>query len=390
MHVSERLLQFYAEHSSSKRTALQTKIQHALSEPTSLIDSFEQLTGERNSELSTEVHTAESFTTWIQEGKKDSAFLLYYVSLLERIDTVLATESQDAIETTETDVPPPPIEKVVTPADTPKRRYTPEAEIPSRAERAKYQRAIEPARPRKRRGGLLAVLALLLLLGGGGYVAYPYVLDLLESREEANEPKTEQPAPEPVAETPAVESVWLTTKNVDLVSAPNSSSVTYIGDIGDRYDIVGTEGEYVEVRLGDATAWAPTASTTAEWKSASLTDEVILSWVETNLNMTYTNPPETFVAYSESELYDAIGQPFGEERDALNLYAFYSGVFFVIQDETVHAIDWTNTGVSKESFMTLGEPTLETEDAVVYESETYSLRLFIGTNGSTRVRLTEI
>ncbi|MGY0207626.1 hypothetical protein ACW7FY_09080 [Bacillus subtilis] len=61
----------------------------------------------------------------------------------------------------------------------------------------------------------------------------------------------------------------------------------------------------------------------------------------------------------------------------------------MIQDDKVHAIDWTNTQTTREAFSPLGEAVLETDDAVVYESETYSLRLFEGTNGQTRVRLTE-
>ncbi|MGY0203927.1 hypothetical protein ACW7EJ_10410, partial [Acinetobacter soli] len=42
-------------------------------------------------------------------------------------------------------------------------------------------------------------------------------------------------------------------------------------------------------------------------------------------------------------LTETIGAPFGRETDALNAYAFYNGGFFVIQDDKVHAIDWTNT-----------------------------------------------
>ena len=61
-----------------------------------------------------------------------------------------------------------------------------------------------------------------------------------------------------------------------------------------------------------------------------------------------------------------------------------------MKNEQVEAIDWSNTDQTKETFLELGEPTYETEDGVVYESETYSLRLFVGENDSTRIRLTKL
>ena len=59
-------------------------------------------------------------------------------------------------------------------------------------------------------------------------------------------------------------------------------------------------------------------------------------------------------------------------------------------NEQVEAIDWSNTDQTKETFLELGEPTYETENGVVYESDTYSLRLFVGEDDSTRIRLTKL
>lgn len=409
MHVSERLLQLYADTNAATRTKLQDVIKQNLGDGKSLTVSFEELTGTTESSLPTEEKSAADFAAWIKDGKKDATFLPYYVSLLEMHNDVLNKETAvqqstpgDKTTVNETPVvektvvnPPEPtvIEtpKVEEKPSAPKQRYMPEAPVPSRAERAKYQRTIEPARPRRKSGKWIGVLFLLILLIGGGYIGYPYVMDLLEPKQEAKVvEETPKPDPEPVAQEPETNYVWLASKNVNLVSEPNGTTVTYIGDIGDRYEILKEQDEHVEVNLDGTTAWAPLDAVTTDWPTRDLTDSALLDWVNTNLNNDWLGESiPDFFAMNEAALTETIGAPYGRETDALNAYAFYNGGFFVIQQDKVHAIDWTNTQTTREVFSPLGEPVLETDDAMVYESETYSLRLFEGTNGQTRVRLTE-
>lgn len=409
MHVSERLLQLYADTNAATRTKLQDVIKQNLGDGKSLSKSFEELTGATQESLPTEEKSAADFAGWIKDGKKDAMFLPYYVSLLEMHENVLnqeATSTQStpvdkttvnetlAIEKTVVTVPEATVveaPKVKEKPSTPKQRYMPEAPVPSRTERAKYQRTIEPARPRRKSGKWIAVLFFLILLIGGGYFGYPYVLDLLEPKQEAKVvEETPKPDPEPVVQEPETNYVWLASKNVNLVSEPNGTTVTYIGDIGDRYEIVKEQDDHVEVNLDGMTAWAPLDAVTTDWPQRDLTDSALLDWVNTNLNNDWLGEAiPDFFAMNEAALTETIGAPYGRETDALNAYTFYNGGFFVIQQDKVHAIDWTNTQTTREAFSSLGEPVLATDDAVVYESETYSLRLFEGTNGQTRVRLTE-
>lgn len=409
MHVSERLLQLYADTSAATRTKLQTLIKQNLGDGKSLAVSFEELTGAANTTVSTAEKSATGFAAWIKDGKKDVTFLPYYVSLLEMHEAVLtkdATVPQPAlVDKTVVNETPTEDAPTVTPAEraaieTPKQdektpaakpRYTPEIPVPSRTERAKYQRTIEPARPRRKSGNWIGVLFFLILLIGGGYLGYPYVLDLLEPKQEAKVvEETPKPDPEPVVQEPETNYVWLASKNVNLVSEPNGTAVTYIGDIGDRYEILKEQDAHVAVNLDGTTAWAPLDAVTTDWPTRDLTDSALLDWVNTTLDNDWLDGAiPDFFAMNEDALTETIGAPYARETDALNAYAFYNGGFFVIQADRVHAIDWTNTETTRDTFNPLGEPVIETEDALVYESETYSIRLFEGTNGQTRVRLTE-
>lgn len=409
MHVSERLLQLYADTNAATRKKLQDTIKQNLGDGKSLSKSFEELTGTALESLPTEEKSATDFAAWIKDGKKDATFLPYYVSLLEMHEDVLNKEATipqstpvdkttvnetSVVEKTVVTVPEPIVvetQKVEEKPSTPKQRYMPEAPVPSRSERAKYQRTIEPAKPRRKSGKWIGVLFFLILLIGGGYFGYPYVLDLFEPKQEAKVvEETPKPDPEPIVQEPETNYIWLASKNVNLLSEPNGTTVTYIGDIGDRYEIVKEQDDHVEVNLDGTTAWAPLDAVTTDWPQRDLTDIALLDWVNTNLNNEWLGEAiPDFFAMNEAALTETIGAPYGRETDALNAYAFYNGGFFVIQQDKVHAIDWTNTQTTRDAFSSLGEPVLATDDAVVYESETYSLRLFEGTNGQTRVRLTE-
>lgn len=395
MHVSERLLQLYAELDASTRNTIQASIKQNLGDGKPLSVSYEELTGNTPTDLTTDEKSAADFTAWIKDGKKDTTFLPYYVALLENVGATVKRAVPE-IEQTPLVEDVPVCEDDTTASREPvvKQRYMPEAPVPSRAERAKYQHSIEPARPRKKSGAKwFGVLVLVGLLIGGGYIGYPYVSALFEPSEQAEEVAAPTEVAEPVAETPAVTEVWLTEKNVSLLSEPNGDNVTYIGDIGDRYDVLEERDDHLLLDLGidGMTAWAPVSPTTTEWGASTVSDDQVLAWIETGVDPTFIKTTvEEYLKFSETELYESLGQPYGRDEDALNDYVFYSGIFFVIQDEAVHAIDWTNTGTTKEEFKRLGTPTIETEDAIVYESPTYSIRMFIGSNGTARIRVTEI
>ena len=276
-----------------------------------------------------------------------------------------------------------------------KPRYVPESTIPSRTERMKSHREIKPARPRRKKGrGWLIGLVAIILLFVGGYAAYPTVKDLIQPSSTptvTEEPTT--PEPEPVAETKALEEVWIGVKNAPLLSEPDSEDVVYIADIGDRYDVIEERDDALLLDLGlnELNGWVSRDEVVTEWAAASISDADVLDWLSNSVDQTlFDESLEAYFGMDENELVGNVGVASGFDSDALHEYLVYPGLFFTMKNEQVEAIDWSNTDQTKESFLELGEPTYEAEDGVVYESESYSLRLFIGEDDATRVRLTKL
>lgn len=409
MHVSERLLQLYATLDRQTRDIVQQRIETNLADGKSLAASYHELTGETNDSLSAEEKSATDFLNWLKDGKKELDLLTYYVALLEKSEMLL---SEVVVPQTMEPSPQPitePIvsktmiseEKVESEAETPvdptptKPRYIPESTIPSRTERMKSHREIKPARPRRKKGrGWLIGLIAIILFSVGGYAAYPMVKDLIQPSSTPTvkeEPAT--PEPEPVAETKALEEVWIGVKNAPLVSAPDSEDVVYIADIGDRYDVIEERDDALLLDLGlnELTGWVPRDEVVTEWTAPSVSDADVLDWLSSSVNQTlFDESPETYFGMNENELVRNVGAASGFDSDALHEYLVYPGLFFTMKNEQVESIDWSNTDQTKETFLELGEPTYETEDGVVYESDTYSLRLFVGEDDSTRVRLTKL
>ena len=409
MHVSERLLQLYATLDRQTRDIVQQRIETNLADGKSLAASYHELTGETNDSLSAEEKSAIDFLNWLKEGKTDVDLLTYYVAVLEKSEMLL---SEVVVPQTMEPSPQPitePVvskamiseEKVESEAETPvdptptKPPYIPESTIPSRTERMKSYREIKPARPRRKKGrGWLIGLVAIILLSIGGYAAYPMVKDLIQPS--STPTVTEEPAtpePEPVAETKALEEVWIGVKNAPLVSEPDSEDVVYIADIGDRYDVIEERDDALLLDLGlnELTGWVPRDEVVTEWTAPSVSDADVLDWLSSSVNQTlFDESPETYFGMNENELVGNVGAASGFDSDALHEYLVYPGLFFTMKNKQVESIDWSNTDQTKETFLELGEPTYETEDGVVYESETYSLRLFVGEDDSTRVRLTKL
>lgn len=409
MHVSERLLQLYATLDRQTRDIVQQRIKTNLADGKSLAASYHELTGETNDSLSAEEKSATDFLNWLKEGKTDVDLLTYYVALLEKSEMLLSeVVVSQTMEPTPQLITEPVVsktmiseEKVESEAETPvdltptKPRYVPESTIPSRTERMKSHREIKPARPRRMKGrGWLIGLIAIVLLSVGGYAAYPMVKDLIQPS--STPTVTEEPAtpePEPVAETKAFEEVWIGVKNAPLVSEPDSEDVVYIADIGDRYDVIEERDDALLLDLGlnELTGWVPRDEVVTEWTAASVSDADVLDWLSSSVNQTlFDESPETYFGMNENELVGNVGAASGFDSDALHEYLVYPGLFFTMKNEQVESIDWSNTDQTKETFLELGEPTYETEDGIVYESDTYSLRLFVGEDDSTRVRLTKL
>ena len=412
MHVSERLLQLYATVDRQTRNIVQQRIETNLADGKSLAASYHELTGETNDSLSAEEKSATDFSNWLKEGKTDADLLTYYVALLEKskmlqFERVMPQTSEPTPQPIAEPVVSKPVmesspEETIEPkAETPinptptKPRYVPESTIPSRTERMKSHREIKPARPRRKksRGWLVGLIAI-ILLSVSGYVAYPMISDLFKPS--STPTVTEEPAtsePEPVAETKALEEVWIGVKNAPLVSEPDSEEVVYVADIGDRYDVIEERDDSLLLDLGmnELTGWVLRDEVVTEWTAASIDDAEVLDWLSTSVNQTlFDESPDAYFGMDENELVGNVGAASGFDSDALHEYLVYPGLFFTMKNEQVEAIDWSNTDQTKETFLELGEPTYETEDGVVYESDTYSLRLFVGEDDSTRVRLTNL
>ncbi|WP_074036100.1 hypothetical protein [Exiguobacterium sp. AT1b] len=412
MHVSERLLQLYATLDRQTRDIVQQRIEENLTDGKSLAASYHELTGETNDSLSDEETSATDFSNWLKEGKTDVDLLTYYVALLEKSEMLHseviipqsveptpqpiaeAVVSKQVMEPSPEETMEPETEIPIDPTPT-KPRYVPESTIPSRTERMKSHREIKPARPRRKksRGWLIGLIAI-ILLSVGGYAAYPMISDLFEPS--STPTVTEEPAtpePEPVAETKVLEEVWISVKNAPLLSEPNSEDVVYVADIGDRYDVIEERDDALLLDLGlnDLTGWVSRDEVVTEWAAASISNADVLDWLSSSVNQTlFDESPEAYFGMDENELVENVGAASGFDSDALHEYLVYPGLFFTMKNEQVEAIDWSNTDQTKETFLELGEPTYETEDGVVYESDTYSLRLFVGEDDSTRVRLTKL
>lgn len=410
MHVSERLLQLYATLDRQTRDIVQQRIETNLADGKSLAASYHELTGETNDSLSDEEKSATDFSNWLKDGKTELDLLTYYVALLEKSEKL---QSEEALPQTVEPTPQPIAEPVVPKAmiseekmeseaetsveETPttKPRYVPESTIPSRTERMKSHREIKPARPRRKQGrGWVIGLIAIILLSVGGYAAYPMISDLFEPSSTptvTEEPVT--PEPEPVAEAKALEEVWIGVKHAPLVSKPASEDIVYVADIGDRYDVIEERDDALLLDLGlnDLTGWVSRDEVVTEWTAAPLSDADVLDWLSTSVNQTlFDESPDAYFGMDENELVGNVGAASGFDSDALHEYLVYPGLFFTMKNEQVEAIDWSNTDQTKETFLELGEPTYETEDGVVYESDTYSLRLFVGEDDATRVRLTKL
>lgn len=409
MHVSERLLQLYATLDRQTRDIVQQRIETNLADGKSLAASYHELTGETNDSLSDEEKSATDFLNWLKEGKTDVDLLTYYVALLEKSErllsevVVLQTMEPTPLPITEPVVSKTMIseEKVESEAETPvdptpmKPRYVPESTIPSRTERMKSHREIKPARPRRKKGrGWLIGLIAIILLSFGGYVAYPMISDLFEPTSTptvTEEPVT--PEAEPVTDTKALEEVWIGVKHAPLLSEPNSEDVVYVADIGDRYDVLEERNDALLLDLGgnDLTGWVSREEVVTEWSGLSISDPDLLKWLTVGVDQVYLyEPAEAYLEMTRDQLVGVVGEPYGLDSDDLNEYLIYNGIFFTIQNGRVEAIDWPSTIQTKEMFLKLGEPTYEVEDGVVYESQNYSLRLFVKENESTRVRVTKL
>ena len=416
MHVSERLLQLYATLDRQTRDIVQQRIETNLADGKSLAASYHELTGETNDSLSTEEKSATDFSNWLKEGKTDIELLTYYVALLEKSEMLQServmpqTLEPTQQPTVESIVPKPITEpspqetvelETETPANPtpPKPRYVPvpDSAIPSRTERLKSYREIKPARPRRKKSlGWLLGLVVTLLLSVGGYAAYPTIKDLLQPPPASTPTVTEEPVTpeaEPVTDTKALEEVWIGVKHAPLLSEPNSEDVVYVADIGDRYDVLEERDDALLLDLGvnELTGWVSREEVVTEWSGLSISDPDLLKWLTVGVDQVYLyEPAEAYLEMTRDQLVEVVGEPYGLDSDDLNEYLIYNGIFFTIQNGRVEAIDWPSTIQTKEMFLKLGEPTYEIEDGVVYESQNYSLRLFVKENESTRVRVTKL
>ncbi len=390
VHHSERLLHLHLTIDRTKRFELHQKIKTSLGEGKTLATSYIELTNEALTSNALSTKTAEDFEAWLRGEEKDEGFLAYYIGLLEN-----CLHKQEDVQSEEPVIALKP-EPVKVPKETTKPRYVPEKPVPSRAERAHYYPAdIQPARSKRRGIKTLVATLLVLLLAGGAYIGYPYVKSFFVAEKAPTNIKEAPPTPvaeeEPVIEESPSRQLWLAEKNVNLLMDVEGTEVAYIGDIGDRYEVVSEEDAYAEVKLGNTTAWAPLDQTTTEWPEPVLTDAQLIDWVDVNVNNEWLpSSPTSYFGMPKQELLDTLGEPMSTDGDVLNEYLFYPNGFFIVQQETIVAIDWTNTGVSRKTFTDLGASQIETDDALVYESPSYSLRLFVGATGQNRIRLTTV
>ncbi len=354
MHRSLQALQFYTSHSAEDISRLHERIRSSLASTESLTDTMIRITGQPP--------------------------LIPYEA-----DTVVARPLLDE------DGPLPDEEEEILPTLSRSHRE-PESK------RRKKEKAIPHAGAKKTvPWGWIALLILCFLLGAGGtYVYSTYFAHSADTTPKASVEKpvtvekSKEQKPKETA-SPVDDVLYVKTRSSNIYQDESMTALLYEADFGDGYRIVEKKDGIAEVELSDdLTGFIKTADTTKRLEGEPLADETLLTWVNDQLDTSFvTGTLIDLIGKTSAELNSLYGPADRTFEDELHDYVFYGDHFFVLKDDRVIAIDWTNTDITNAQLASLAPLQLETETTGLITSNSYRLQRFEKEGTVSRIRLAE-
>ena len=380
MHRSLQALQFYTSHSKEDIARLHERIRSSLASTESLTDTMVRITGQPPLISYTEdTVTVDEWNAFLA-GKHHEALADFYGTLVAR--PIL-----------DEDGPLPDKEKEPLPTLSRSHRE-PE---PKRRKKVKEFKHAGAKRPLP--WGWIALLILCFLLGASGtYVYSTYFAGSAETtpKSTVEKPvtveKTKEKKPKAAEETAAVDDVlYVKTRSSNIYREEAMTTLLYEADFGDGYRIVKKTDGVTEIELSDdLTGFIKTSDTTKRLEGEPLADETLLTWANDNLDTSFvTGTLIDLIGKSSAELNSLYGPADRTFNDELHDYLFYGKHFFVLKDNKVIAIDWTETTITNEQLASLAPLQLETESTGLVTSNSYRLQRFAKEGTISRIRLAE-
>ncbi|MER2124827.1 MAG: hypothetical protein ABS936_12280 [Exiguobacterium indicum] len=380
MHRSLQALQFYTSHSKEDIARLHERIRSSLASTESLTDTMIRITGQPPLiPYDEDTVTVDEWHAFLA-GKHHATLADFYGTLVARPildeDGPLPDEAEEPFPTLSRSQREPE----------PKRRKK-EKEI-------KHAGAKRPLP-----WGWIALLILCFLLGAGGtYVYSTYFVGSADTTPKATVEKpvtvekTKEKKPKASEATATVDDVlYVKTRSSNIYREESMTTLLYEADFGDGYRIVKKNDGVTEIELSDdLTGYIKTSDTTKRLEGEPLADETLLTWVNDQLDTSFvTGTLIDLIGKSSEELNSLYGPADRTFNDELHDYLFYGKHFFVLKDNKVIAIDWTETNITNEQLASLAPLQLKTDTTGLVTSNSYRLQRFAKDETISRIRLAE-
>ncbi|NTY10704.1 hypothetical protein EXW93_13990 [Exiguobacterium sp. JMULE1] len=380
MHRSLQVLQFYTSHSIEDISRLHERIRSSLASTESLTDTMNRITGQPP--LIPYEADAVTATEWdaFLGGEHHPVLADFYGALVARPlldeDGPLSDE-----ETT-------PISVLS------RSQRNPETKRRIKEKDIQHASAKRPLPWR-----WIALLMLCFLLGSGGTYAYStYFAHPTQTTPKASlekpvliEKTKEKETPVEETKTEVSDILYVKTRSSNVYREESMSTLLYEADFGDGYRIIDKKDNITEIELSDkVTGFIKSSDTTNKLEGEALTDDVLLKWVNDQLDTSFvTGTLIDLIGKTSTELNSLYGPADRTFNDEIHDYQFYGDHFFILKDDRVIAIDWTNTNITNAQLASLAPLQLETDSTGLITSNSYRLQRFAKDGTVSRIRLAE-
>lgn len=379
MHRSLQTLQFYTSRSKEDIARLHERIRSSLASTESLTDTMIRITGQPPLiPYDEDTVTVDEWNTFL-DGKHHETLADFYGTLVAR--PILDEDG-------------PLLDKEEEPLPTLSRSHR----EPETKRRKKLKEIKHPGAKRPFPWGWIALLILCFLLGAcGTYVYSTYFTGSADTIPKATVEKpvtvekTKEKKPKATEETIVDDVLYVKTRSSNIYREEAMTTLLYEADFGDGYRIVKKTDGVTEIELSDdLTGFIKTSDTTKRLEGEPLADETLLTWANDNLDMSFvTGTLIDLIGKSGEELNSLYGPADRTFNDELHDYLFYGKHFFVLKDNKVIAIDWTETTITNEQLASLAPLQLKTESTGLVTSNSYRLQRFAKEGTISRIRLAE-
>lgn len=378
MHRSLQVLQYYTSHSQEDISRLHQRIHSSLTSTESLTDTMIRLTG--NAPLvpfEEDTVTAAEWNAFLQGKHHDvlADFLALLVSrpILEEDGPVIAEAKE--------------------PLPTLSRSYR------EPSTRRKRDDSNSPHTKKRLPWGWLTLLFLCFLLGAVGTYVYSNYFVASKSTPEStveqpvtvNKSEPKQKKKEKATPTEETTNLYINQRNSNIYTDESMTTVLYEADFGDQYSIVKKLDDTTQIKVTDQlSGYVKTAETTTKLTGSTITDEALLSWATDNLDTQFVEGSITdLMGKSGEDLTNSYGPPNRTYQDDVHSYFFYDTHFFILEQNRVVAIDWTDTSITNDQLANLAPLQLETDTTGLVTSNSYRLQRFAKEGTVSRIRLAE-